>query len=170
MKVEAVAGVTPSAAKARACCRNPDPEPAEGEGTRERSLLLWLLAGAWTAVGIFLRPDGGLVLAALGLGLMVLFFRGRKLQVLLAGAVLIVASLAPLVPWTIRNWRTFHVIQPLAPRYANDPGDFVPHGFNRWIKTWMVDYVSVHEIYWRADNQAIHSNLLPDRPSPSPRA
>src|SRR5260370_1500570 len=163
IKVKALAGVTLSAAKGRAGCRNPDPEPAEGEGARKRSLLLWLLAGAWTAVGILLRPDGGLVLAALGLGLTVLFFRGRKLQVLLAGAVLIVASLAPLVPWTIRNWRTFHVIQPLAPRYANDPGDFVPHGFNRWIKTWMVDYVSVHEIYWRGDNEAIDANLLPER-------
>ena len=31
--------------------------------------------------------------------------------------------LLPLAPWTLRNWRTFHVFQPLAPRYATDPGE-----------------------------------------------
>ena len=129
----------------------------------DRGLLLWLLAGVWTAAGILLRPDGGIVLAALGAGLAILYFQTRNTHVLVAGAVLTFASLIPLVPWTIRNWRTFHVLQPLAPRYANDPGEFVPHGFNRWTKTWMVDYVSVQEIYWRGDNQEIDADLLPER-------
>jgi 4-amino-4-deoxy-L-arabinose transferase-like glycosyltransferase len=129
-----------------------------------RGLVLWLLAGAWIAAGILFRPDGGIVLAALASGLVMLSVRSKPAKrVLLAGVVLVASSLAPLVPWTIRNWRTFHVIQPLAPRYANDPGDFVPGGFNRWIKTWIVDYVSVHEIYWRGETDTLNAGLLPER-------
>lgn len=129
----------------------------------ESGLKLWLLAGAWTAAGILLRPDGGIMLAVLGLGLLALFFRASKKQVAVAAAVLVITSLAPLVPWTIRNWRTFHVFQPLAPRYANDPGEFVPHGFQRWTKTWMADYVSVPEIYWHSGTEPIDGGLLPER-------
>jgi hypothetical protein len=55
------------------------------------------------------------------------------------------------------------VVQPLAPRYANDPEEFVPHGFIRWTNTWMVDYVSVHEIYWHSGEETIDSGLLPER-------
>ena len=63
-----------------------------------------------------------------------------------AGRLLL--SLAPLVPWTLRNLHTLHQFQPLAPRYASGSSEFVPMGFNRWVKTWMADYVSVEEIYW----------------------
>jgi len=129
-----------------------------------RGLMLWLLAGVWTAAGILFRPDGGIVLAALAAGLVMLSVRSKPGRpVLLAGVVLVASSVAPLAPWTVRNWRTFHVIQPLAPRYANDPGDFVPRGFNRWIKTWIVDYVSVHEIYWRGETDTIDADLLPEQ-------
>ena len=30
-------------------------------------------------------------------------------------------ALTPFAAWTWRNWQVFHVFQPLAPRYANDP-------------------------------------------------
>lgn len=133
--------------------------PAGGSG-----LLKWFAAGVWTALGILLRPDGGLILAALAVGLAILLFRtGNGKRVVLAGALLLGASLAPLVPWTVRNWRTFHVFQPLAPRYANDPGEFVPHGFNHWVKTWMADYVSVEEVYWRVSGESVDFDLLPER-------
>ena len=82
---------------------------------------------------------------------------------LTAGLLLGLCAIAPLVPWTIRNWRTFHVFQPLAPRYANDPGEFVPAGFNRWVKTWIVDYVSVEDIYWRVPGEDISIGDLPER-------
>ena len=125
---------------------------------------LWLLAGLWTAAGILLRPDGGLVLAALILGLAMLLLRGtNRRHIILAGALVVCVSLAPLLPWTLRNWRTFHVIQPLAPRYANDPGEFVPHGFNRWVKTWLADYVSVDELYWAVSGDPLDFKLLPER-------
>jgi 4-amino-4-deoxy-L-arabinose transferase-like glycosyltransferase len=128
------------------------------------ALWFWLLAGLWTAAGILLRPDGGLVLAAFGLALMILLFRGpNRTRVILAGALLVLVSLAPLIPWTLRNWRTFHVIEPLAPRYANDPGEFVPHGFNRWVRTWLTDYVSVEELYWSVSGDPLDFNRLPER-------
>ena len=124
----------------------------------------WLAAGVWTAFGILLRPDDGIVLVALSLGLMILLYRGHaKRQVLVAGTVLVLASLLPLVPWTVRNWRTLHVFQPLAPRYANDPGEFVPHGFNHWVKTWMVDFVSVEDVYWHVSGESVDVDQLPER-------
>jgi len=125
---------------------------------------LWCLAGLWTAAGIFMRPDDGLILAALGMALLILLSRRpNKRQVIIAGVLLAVTSLAPLVPWTIRNWRVFHVRQPLASRYANDPGEFVPMGFNHWVRTWMVDFVSVEEVYWKVSGEPIDPQRLPER-------
>ena len=69
----------------------------------------------------------------------------------------------PLVPWTVRNWRTFHVIQPLAPRYATDPGELVPLGFQRWYRTWAIDFASTEEVYWNYDSAPIEIGDLPAR-------
>ncbi len=127
-------------------------------------LLLWSLCGIWGGAGILMRPDNGLVLAPIGLALLVLLFRvANKRTVVMAGMLLATTSLVPLVPWTARNWRTFHVFQPLAPRYANDPGEFVPHGFNHWVKTWMADYVSVEEVYWSVSGEPVGFSRLPER-------
>ena len=42
-------------------------------------------------------------------------------------------TLLPLVPWTaLRNWRVFHVFQPLAPRSATDPGESHQLRLQRW--------------------------------------
>jgi hypothetical protein len=130
----------------------------------ELSLKLWSLAGLWIALGILMRPDDGLILAALGLTMLVVFFRqSNKRQVIFAGVLLTAISLGPLVPWAVRNWRVFHVWQPLATRYANDPAEFVPHGFNHWAKTWIADYVSVEEVFWRVPGEPIDPHDLPER-------
>ena len=63
----------------------------------------------------------------------------------------------------MRNVRTLHQFEPLTPRYANNPGDFVPLGFNRWVKTWMADYVSVEEVYWQEPGEKIEPAKLPAR-------
>jgi len=68
-----------------------------------------------------------------------------------------------LLPWTLRNLRTFHRFQPLAPRYANTPEDFVPRGFNRWTKTWIADYVSTEELYWAEPGEEMDFDKLPER-------
>jgi len=132
-----------------------------------------LATGAAIAACIMLRPDGGLLLSAVGLYLGVL--AGKQLftknnawkknlaDVLVAGVIVAALALAPLVPWTIRNFRTFHRFQPLAPRYANDADELIPRGFIRWVKTWMIDYASVEEIYWSVPDGKIDTAKLPSR-------
>jgi hypothetical protein len=139
----------------------------------------WASCGAAVGAGILLRPDGGILLAAMLVWLVICcwqdlarysFNRG-SLPAIRAGvynwaaraAVLSAVAVAPLVPWTIRNWRDFHVLQPLAPRYANAPDQFVPMGFQRWVRTWMMDYVSVAEIYWQLDDSDIDISKAPQR-------
>jgi hypothetical protein len=82
---------------------------------------------------------------------------------ILAGTLVATGALAPLIPWTMRNLHTLHRFQPLAPRYANDSDESVMPGFNRWVKTWMADYVSVQEIYWPVSGSDIDFSRLPRR-------
>jgi 4-amino-4-deoxy-L-arabinose transferase-like glycosyltransferase len=129
---------------------------------------LWTATGAAIAACILLRPDGGILLATVALYLAVLAWRhraGRKemADILVAGIIVVAIALAPLVPWTIRNFRTLHHFQPLAPRYANETNELVSRGFNRWVKTWIADYASVEEIYWNVPGDKIDPEKLPSR-------
>jgi 4-amino-4-deoxy-L-arabinose transferase-like glycosyltransferase len=132
--------------------------------------LTWLFCGLSIGAAILLRPDGGLLLAAVGgylLYLLIGTLRSnsalRAGQIVLAGILVAAGALAPLVPWTLRNFHTLHRFEPLAPRYANDSDELVMTGFNRWTKTWMADYVSVQEIYWNVPGTAIDVTRLPRR-------
>ena len=131
-------------------------------GGGEHPLRWWAGCGAALAACILLRPDGGVLLMAIGGLLLFRCLRGpERRAAFLAGVVLAAVSFAPLVPWTLRNWRVFHVIQPLVPRHANAPGEFVPLGFERWLRTWVVDYSSTEEVYWA--DQPVTVELLPSR-------
>ncbi len=128
----------------------------------------WVGCGLAIAACIYLRPDGGLLLVAIGLYLLFLvvnFVRSRRPVRPLIWAALLVAivSLGPLVPWTVRNLRTMHRFEPLTPRYATEPDEYVPMGFNHWIKTWVADYASVEEVYWQEPGAEINANNLPNR-------
>jgi hypothetical protein len=68
----------------------------------------------------------------------------------------------------VRNLHTFHEFQPLAPRYANQENAFVPLGFNRWMRTWIVDYTSVEDIYWAVPGNTVEADKLPSRAFDSP--
>lgn len=145
-------------------------ECTTGVEASSKCWLLWMATGASLAACILLRPDGGIVLATveiyLLLTILLTIWRNRGAQIgptLLAGSLVAVIALAPLVPWTIRNWRAFHQIQPLAPRYATDSEEVTPRGFNRWAGTWMADYVSVEEIYWNVPGDKIDVSKLPRR-------
>jgi hypothetical protein len=77
--------------------------------------------------------------------------------------ILAVGAFAPLVPWTLRNLHAMHRFEPLAPRYANDSDELLMPGFNRWTKTWLADYTSVEEIYWKVPGDDIDVKRLPQR-------
>lgn len=140
-------------------------------GFRSYKASWWAGCGGACAAAILLRPDGAMVPLVILLYLAWKFFvpepsapRSPMRPALLRAALwIIVISLVPLVPWTLRNWRVFQRFQPLAPRYANEEGEFVPMGFNRWVKTWMADYTSVEEIYWPVPGSPMDSSRLPDR-------
>src|SRR3984893_9523717 len=135
---------------------------------------VWLACGLSVGAAILLRPDGGILLAAVEGYLLLLLIRravrrkiesvlSASLPILRAGILVAVGATAVLVPWTVRNLRTLHRFEALAPRYANDSDEPVMPGFNRWVKTWMADYVSVQEIYWSVPGEAIDVTKLPRR-------
>jgi 4-amino-4-deoxy-L-arabinose transferase-like glycosyltransferase len=136
-------------------------------------LAVWLGCGLAVGAGILLRPDGGILLAAVGGYLLILAYRALRSKsgetlaalrpILRAGALLAAGVAVMLTPWTVRNLLTLHRFEPLAPRYANDSDELVMTGFNRWVKTWMADYVSVQEIYWNVPGAAIEVTRLPNR-------
>ena len=68
-----------------------------------------------------------------------------------------------LVPWTIRNWRLFHVFQPLSPAHAEMPGEFVPRGYLLWVRTWLDDQRYVSPALWAMDTRQIHVEDFPAR-------
>jgi len=138
---------------------------------------IWLGCGLSTSGAILLRPDGGILVAAVGGYLLWLLARSLRAErddarpiprfasrtIIAAGLLLAIGAFAPLVPWTVRNLHTMHRFQPLAPRYATDSDDVAMDGFNRWVKTWIEDYVSVQEIYWSVPGAEIDITKLPRR-------
>ncbi len=146
--------------------------------TTVKGLMPWLACGLSVGAAILLRPDGGLLLVAVELYLLVQLVRAWRhgtraglpashglsvTQLVRAGLILALFSLAPLVPWALRNLHTLHRFEPLAPRYANEEDEFVPAGFNRWVKTWIADFASVEEIYWPVPGEAVDAEKLPAR-------
>jgi hypothetical protein len=78
-----------------------------------------------------------------------------------AGAVLSLAFMIVLVPWTIRNQRVFHLFQPLAPSHGEMPGEFVPRGYNSWVRTWLDDEAYIGPFLWSLDDQPISLDDVP---------
>lgn len=152
---------------------------------------VWVI-GAALGYALLLRPEQGLLAAAVMPAMLWMSWRrphvsearplqqaqGRLFGKLRAGYgvpggrsalgsgpvfVAAICVVLPLVPWTVRNWRTFHQFQPLAPRYATDPGENVPLGFQRWFRTWAVDFASTENVYWNYNSAAIDIGTLPSR-------
>ena len=156
---------------------------SEGPTLFVLSLAMWCVVrcqerASWSAVSGFtfavtyaalLRPDGALAALAFGPALMVgmnwrnerdSMARGRVVRMLL---VCFLLGATPFVAWTWRNWRVFQVFEPLAPRYANDPGEDIHEGWENWTKTWCLDFVSTYSVYWNVPDNELDINQLPER-------
>lgn len=141
---------------------------------RAVDLRAWVGCGLSVAACILLRPDGGLLLVAIGLYLGILLARawraGRSpVPQVRAGAIVAACALAPLALWGLRNWHTLHRFELLAPRYANEEDEFVPRGFNRWTRTWIADYTSTEEIDWSVPGDTVDPANLPTRAFDTPQ-
>lgn len=149
------------------------------------SALAFTFAAAYAAL---LRPDGALLGVALAVPMVRALLRephahhhkasvasvkrsliarvGRaKLHM---GVACLVLALAPFAAWTWRNAHVFHVFEPLAPRYATDPGEETWPGWQRWTKTWCLDFVSTYQVYWNMPGDKLDIDLLPARAFDSP--
>jgi hypothetical protein len=127
----------------------------------------WALGtGGALSYAVLLRPDQGLLAAAvIPVMLRVGLRRGDQTMAsrLLPAIIASLVVLLPLLGWAGRNWQTFHVIQPLAPRYANDPDETVPYGFQRWYRTWAIGYKATLDVYWNYDDSSLNLADLPPR-------
>ena len=148
--------------------------PAEAAGHHDTRAVI--LAGCVSALAMLLRPDGALLFVALAAGLFYYIFRGRAGQGVgpalrrsfTVVSIYCLVALAPIAVWTLRNWVTFQVFQPLAPRYLGDPGDRPNVGIYRWMRTWAVEYVSTSDVFWQVGVGPIDPDDLPARAFDSP--
>ena len=144
--------------------------------TERQTLLLWLATGVIAGVAVLFRPDSGLFAAAIGVtlvtatlvraGSLQLGSRAEKLhriaQASFFGAVFSLAFCLVLVPWTIRNYRVFHLFQPLAPAHAEMPGEFVPRGYLKWVRTWIDDERYIGPTLWALDTAPLKITDYPE--------
>src|SRR6267378_2236019 len=149
------------------------------KATRQgNALLLWAATGALAGVAVSFRPDSGLFALAIGITLVVTTLwrssdvkLSQKREELLykfsraayLGAVFSLAFCLVLVPWSIRNYRVFHIFQPLAPAHAEMPGEFVPRGYLAWLRTWIDDGRYIGPVLWSLDESPIRLDEIPDR-------
>jgi hypothetical protein len=146
--------------------------------TRKKTLWLWVATGVVAGAAVLFRPDSGLFALAIGITLLAATL-GRAGKVQLSskreeilyrtarasylGAVFSLAFCLLLVPWTVRNYRVFHLFQPLAPAHAEMPGEFVPRGYLSWLRTWIDDGRYIGPVLWSLDSAPIKVADLPDR-------
>lgn len=156
---------------------------------RKKSAAWWVVSGIAGGVATLFRPDSGLFVAAVGFTLAiaglyrVLRFKIRDgsirnkgdrtqgevlTRTIASGAMLSLGFLLALAPWTIRNERVFGLFEPIAPAQANMPGEFVPDGYIRWLKTWVDDVKYTEALEWPMDQDQIKIDQVPDYAFDSP--
>ena len=141
---------------------------------RKRAFMLWGVTGLIAGLAVLFRPDSGLFAAAIGITIVISAFDSlgpeKKAQLsarrfwraVPSAAIFSVAFLLVLVPWTIRNRRVFHLFQPLSPTHGEMPGEFVPHGYLLWLRTWISDGRYVGPVLWALDSAPLSIDKFPD--------
>lgn len=137
---------------------------------RSRSIAWWAMTGLVAGIAVMLRPDSGLFALGIGLALLLSIFiirppeRSRLshlFQIFCNGLIFSAAFAIVLVPWTVRNERVFGTFQPLAPAHAEAPGEFVPHGYFLWVRTWIDDSRYIEPVLWNLEDKPINVEELP---------
>jgi len=124
----------------------------------------WFFGALVAGLGTLVRPETPLLLLSTGLVLVWLLRRPAQWPQLVRLALAMAAGLAlALLPWGARNWSTLGRVQFLAPRYAELPGEAVPHGFNAWTKTWLVRFRDVYLTLWKLEDEPIPIADIPAR-------
>jgi len=157
--------------------------------SRKKSTACWVLAGIAGGLATLFRPDSGLFVAAVGFTLALVglsrVVRRRRSKVptpdvpgfppskifartIVSSMMLTVGFALALAPWAIRNERVVGVFQPIAPAQANMPGEFVPNGYIRWLRTWVDDVKYTETLEWPLDQDQIHIEKVPDYAFDSP--
>jgi hypothetical protein len=133
---------------------------------RGRASLRWAATVGVALMGaVLLRPDQGLLAVAVVGAMVWVGVRGGRGWVRGVGPAAVACAIValPLCGWAVRNWRVFHVVEPISPKYANDPGEEVPYGFMRWYRTWAVGFPATVKVYWQYDGDVISMKDLPAR-------
>ncbi|MEO6922856.1 MAG: glycosyltransferase family 39 protein, partial [Bryocella sp.] len=120
---------------------------------------LWV-TGAALVYSVMLRPDQGLLGVAVVGAMAWTAWRQRRVGPVLT---LCMVMVLPFLLWGGRNARELHRFEPLAPRWANDPGESVPYGFNKWYRTWAIDFKASDDFYWNWDGDGVRMRDLPAR-------
>ena len=126
----------------------------------------WAATGAAVGLGVELRPDSGLFALGFGITLLATLVICRReggviARVACSGLAFALAFVAVLTPWTIRNEKQFGQFQPLAPAHGEMPGEFVPNGYFRWLRTWVDDFKYVGPMLWALEMQRIEIKSVP---------
>src|ERR1051326_519752 len=154
-------------------------ESAKDRKSFKRSVVWWSIAGLLGGGAVMFRPDCGLFMASIGFTLVMatiwrwwishrkhsrrfsLTVHSKLSRLFVFGAAFALGFAVTLAPWTIRNWRVFHLFQPLSPVNAEMPGEFIPHGYLRWVKTWLDDQRYIDVAVWEVGIQPITLDDLP---------
>ena len=138
---------------------------ANGRDGAERSAFTFAVTYA-----ALLRPDGALVARGAGAGAADRDCRKQRPKAaILRGSwsawplVCVLLALLPFAAWTWRNWQVFHVFRAAgaALRQPIRRGHRYP-GWQRWVKTWCLDFVSTYEIYWNVPGGPLDLSKLPE--------
>jgi len=146
----------------------------EGRARERASRAAWIATGALAGLAALVRPENGLYLAVAGAMLVLAGIRdvgmGRRVpgalrrvarRSLVQGAALAAGFVIVLAPWTVRNAVVFGIVQPLNPKSVSMPDEFVPYGYETWVRTWIDHPRYVGPILFSLDADRIETRQIP---------
>jgi 4-amino-4-deoxy-L-arabinose transferase-like glycosyltransferase len=124
----------------------------------------WIVPLAFAlSCSVLLRPDQGILAVTIVPVLLIASNRETWRERLQPTILCLALTALPFAPWTIRNYRAFHVFQPIAPKQATDPGETAPIHFERWFRTWAIDFTATQDAYWNYPEDTVNIADLPAR-------